>query len=463
MKSKIYVLILAMFMVSCGDDFTNLSPISQRNVENFYSNATDFELALNGAYAGLQADGTYNQSYWVMFEMRGDNTDQGPDVTGLANELAVVEAFSENALNAFIGDAYRDTYVMITRANIILDKIDGIQMNDAQRNRIKGEAMFLRALGYYHLAIAFDRVPLILNEVTDINAPVTQSDATQILTQMAADLEVAVGLLPQTATGANVGRATKGAANALLGKIYLTLGQRTQAATALRRIIDSGVYRLLPSYASLWGVQNENNAESIFEVQYRAGGFGTGSPFTNYFSPSANLQNGLGNNRNRPMQELYDSYEPGDLRRDISMATSYVNPATGLTVEALHILKFRSQPFTNNDSDLNWPVFRYADVLLMMAEALGEGAESYNLINQVRARAGLGPIDSSTPGSFTDKLLHERRVELAFENHRWPDLRRFGVAQQVMGSKGLNAKLLFPIPQRELDVSPGMQQNAEHR
>lgn len=463
MKSKIYVLILAMFMVSCGDDFTNLSPISQRNVENFYSNANDFELALNGAYAGLQADGTYNQSYWVMFEMRGDNTDQGPDVTGLANELAVVEAFSENALNAFVGDAYRDTYVMITRANIILDKIDAIQMNEAQKNRIKGEAMFLRALGYYHLALAFDKVPLILSEVTDINAPITQSNATEILTRMASDLETAVGLLPQTATGANVGRATKGAANALLGKIYLTLGQRSQAATALRRIIDSGVYRLVDDYANLWGVQNENNAESIFEVQYRAGGFGTGSPFTNYFSPSANLQNGLGNNRNRPMQELYDSYEPGDERRDISMATSYVNPANGETVEALHILKFRSQPFTNNDSDLNWPVFRYADVLLMMAEALGEGTEAYNLINQVRARAGLDPISASTPGSFTDKLLHERRVELAFENHRWPDLRRFGVAQQVMGSKGLNAKLLFPIPQRELDVSPGMQQNEEHR
>jgi starch-binding outer membrane protein, SusD/RagB family len=463
MKSKIYVLILAMFMVSCGDDFTNLSPISQRNVGTFYSNANEFELALNGAYAGLQADGTYNQSYWVMFEMRSDNTDQGPDVTGLANELAVVNVFTENALNQFIGDAYRDSYVLITRTNIILDKIGGIQMNDAQRNRIKGEAMFLRSLAYYHLAVAFDRVPLILSEVTDINTPVTQSNATAILTHIASDLEVAVGLLPQTATGANIGRATKGAANALLGKVYLTLGQRAQAATALRRVVDSGVYRLVDNYANLWGVQNENNPESVFEIQYRAGGFGTGSPFTNYFSPSGNLQNGLGNNRNRPTQNLYDAYEPGDRRRDISMATSYVNPATGLTVEALHILKFRSQPFTNNDSDLNWPIIRYADVLLMLAEALGEGTESYNLINQVRARAGLAPISASTPGSFNEKLLKERRVELAFENHRWADLKRFGVAQQVMAAKGYTAKLLFPIPQRELDVSPGMEQNPEHR
>lgn len=462
MKSKIYVLIMAMFLVSCGDDFTNLSPISQRNVDNFYTSGNDFVLAINGAYAGLMKTGTYNQSYWVMFEMRSDNTDQGPDVTGLANELAVVNAFSENALNQFVGDAYRDTYVLITRANIILDKIDGVTMNEALKSRIKGEAMFLRALGYYHLAIAFDKVPLILSEVTDINTAVTQSNKTEILTRMASDLETAEGLLPASVSGVDLGRATKGAAATLLGKIYLTLGQDSQAATALRRVVNNYGYSLVADYANLWGVQNENNSESIFEIQYKSGGFGTGSPFTNFFSPNAFLQNGLGNARNRPTQELYDAYEPGDLRRDISIATTYVNQ-TSAVVEALHILKFRSQPFTNGDSDLNWVVFRYADVLLMLAEALGESTESYGYINQVRARAGLAAIDASTPRTFAQKLLHERRVELAFENHRWADLHRFDVVKSSMAELGLNAKLLFPIPQREIDVSPGMQQNPEHQ
>lgn len=463
MKSKIYVLIMAMFLVSCGDDFTNLSPISQRNVDNFYTNPNDFVLAINATYGAFQANGTYNQSYWVMFEMRSDNTDQGPDVTGLANEFAVVNVFTENALNQFVGDAYRDSYVVITRANIILDKIDAITMDNALKNRIKGEALFLRSLAYYHLAIAFDKVPLILSEVTDINAAVVQSNATEIMTRLATDLTQAVEFLPQTSTGVNLGRATKGAANALLAKVYLTLGQRSQAEAALRAIVNSGQYRLVDNYANLWGVANENNAESIFEIQYRAGGFGTGSPFTNYFSPNGNLQNGLGNARNRPTEDMWLAYEEGDLRRNISMANSYVNPATGLTVDAYWILKFRSEPFTNNDSDLNWPVFRYADVLLMLAEALGEGTEAYGLINQVRARAGLGPIDASTPGTFAEKLLQERRVELAFENHRWADLKRFGVAASVMQSKGYSPKMLFPIPQREIDVSPGMQQNEEHR
>lgn len=462
MKSKIYVLIMAMFLVSCGDDFTTLSPISQRNVDNFYNNPNDFVLAINATYGALQLDGTYNQSYWVMFEMRSDNTDQGPDVTGLANELAVVNVFSENALNQFVGDAYRDSYVLITRANIILDKIDGVAMDNALRNRIKGEALFLRSLAYYHLAIAFDNIPLILSEVTDINAPVVQSSAQAVYTQIAADLAQAEEFLPVRHTGVNLGRATKGAAATLLAKVQLTLGQNSAAETVLRRIIGQYGYSLLPNYASLWGVGNKNNAESIFEVQYRAGGFGTGSPFTNYFSPNAFLQNGLGNARNRPTQNMYDAYEPGDARRDISVATSYVNQA-GNTVQALYILKYRSEPFTNNDSDINWPVFRYADVLLMLAEAIGEGAEAYSLINQVRARAGLSPIDANTPGTFQQKLLRERRVELAFENHRWPDLRRFGVAQQTMQGMGLSPKILFPIPQRELDVTPGMQQNPEHR
>jgi starch-binding outer membrane protein, SusD/RagB family len=461
MKAKITVFILALFVVSCGDDFTNLAPISQRNVDNFFTNANDFELALNGAYSALHLSGMYSQSHWVMFEMRSDNTDQGPDVTGLANELAVVHIFNENPLNAFVGEMYRDHYVMINRTNVILGRLDGITMNQVQRDHIRGQALFLRSLAYYNLALAFSNVPLILTEITDINQRITQSNKQAILQQVATDLATAEGLLPQSFPAAQRGRATKGAAAALLGKVHLTLGNRAEAATVLRRVLTMG-YSLVPDYANLWGVQNKNNAESIFEVQYRSGGLGTGSPFTNYFSPSPLLQNGLGNARNRPTESMWEAYEPGDLRRDISMARTYINPSTNAVVEALHILKYRSEPFQNNDSNINWPVLRYADVLLMLAEAIGETPEAYGYINQVRQRAGLTPINAGTPGSFTDKLLQERRVELAFENHRWPDLLRFDRARPAMQSIGLNAKLLFPIPQREIDVTPGFVQNPEH-
>jgi hypothetical protein len=138
--------------------------------------------------------------------------------------------------------------------------------------------------------------------------------------------------------------------------------------------------------------------------------------------------------------------------------------ARGNTQQARYIKKYLSRPFALFDAENNFIVFRYADVLLMLAEALGEGPEAYELINQVRRRAGLPDIGPNTPGTFEEKLLRERRVELAFENHRWFDLLRFGKAIEIMQAKGYRPKQCFPIPQREIDVSRGaLQQNPEHR
>ena len=128
-----------------------------------------------------------------------------------------------------------------------------------------------------------------------------------------------------------------------------------------------------------------------------------------------------------------------------------------------YTIKFgTTNPYNDDDAPNNWPVFRYADVLLMLAEAIGESDEAYGYINQVRNRAGLAPIDATTPGTFVDKLLHERRVELAFENHRWPDLLRMNKAESVMAAQGKNIKgrLLYAIPQRELDLNSNFSQNS---
>ena len=133
----------------------------------------------------------------------------------------------------------------------------------------------------------------------------------------------------------------------------------------------------------------------------------------------------------------------------------------GEIVEARHVRKYQSDLAIENDSDINFVVFRYADVLLMLAEALGETPESYDLINEVRNRAGLSDIDAATPGTFEEKLLHERRVELAFENHRWPDLKRFGATEKVIEAEDFitSTKEFFFIPQREMDINPNFNQN----
>jgi starch-binding outer membrane protein, SusD/RagB family len=458
MKLKIvYTLLIAGSLSACSDEFTDLSPASQRNVNAFYNTANDMVAAVNAAYQALQLNGTYNQSYWVMNEMRSDNTDAGADVTGLGASLALIDDFKENAATAeLITSAYLDSYVGISRCNVVLSRIDAVQMDEALKNRIKGEALFLRSLFYYNLAVNFGNIPLVLKEISvEEGRSYLQVPATEVYKQLVTDLKQAEEWLvrKQGLSAANVGRATKGSAATLLAKVYLTMGDKASAIPVLRRIISDYNYTLLSNYANLWGVSNENNAESIFEVQFKGGGTNTGNAFTNTFSPL--LPTSIGAFKNRPTASMEQAYEPGDKRSPISM-----NRLNGPLNADRFILKFgTTNPYNENDADYNFVVLRYADVLLMLAEALGESDEAYSLINQVRSRAGLAPISATTPGTFANKLLHERRVEFAFENHRWPDLLRFGKATEVMQAHQKTPRLLFLIPQRELDINDKFKQN----
>ena len=458
-------MLICLVISSCGDDFTDLAPISNRNEANFYNTSDDFVTAINASYSGLQNTGIYNRAYWAMFEMRSDNTDQGPDATGLARQYTSINQFTEDPLNDIVDAAYSDSYTLIANCNVILDRIDEAQnIENDLKNRIIGEALFLRSLIYYHLAVAFGNIPLQLEPLSP-GVEQTQVDATTIYNQLLSDLATAENNLPISYSSGNVGRATKGAAATLLAKIQLTVGEDDNAETTLRRIIGNYNYDLVADYSDLWGPANENNKESIFEVEFISGGIRQGSFLTNEFSPSAILQTGQGFGRNRPTETLVDAFEVNDLRLDPSLGTSWINE-NGDVVDQNYIRKYESNPPTENDSDNNFVVFRYADVLLMLAEAIGESTESYDLINQVRTRAGLNDIDANTPGSFEDKLLKERQTELAFENHRWPDLKRFGVVSEKLmeaESDVINQgdiRNLFLIPQREMDINSNFVQNS---
>ncbi len=449
---------------ACSEDFTDLAPISNRNEADFYNTADDLVAAINASYAGLQDAGVYNRAYWSLFEMRSDNTDQGPDATGLARQYTEINQFTEDPLNEQVDAAWSGSYRVIANCNVILDRIDNVvEIEEGVKNSIIGEAIFLRSLMYYHLAVGFGNIPLQLTPFVP-GDELTQVDATTVYNQLASDLAVAEGNLPVSYSSDNVGRATKGAAAILLAKVQLTLGNTAEAETTLRRVITNYNYELATNYADLWGTGNENNVESIFEVQFISGGIGQGSLLTNEFSPSGDLQTGQGFGRNRPTDLLVSAFEEGDLRFEPSLGTSWINVDEEV-IEQNYVRKYESNPPQENDSDNNFVVFRYADVLLMLAEALGESPESYALINEVRTRAGLDDIDAATPGSFQDKLLKERQVELAFENHRWPDLKRFGVVTDKLieaESDVINAgdiRDLFFIPQREIDINPNFVQN----
>ncbi len=449
--------IIAIFtitsIISCSDSFTTLAPISQRNTGAFYNTGTDMQVAVNAIYNTLKSNGCYNQSYWVLQELRSDNTFW--DGTGLAEEITVFDKFTDISTSDITEDAWNDSYLGISRANIVLSRIDNVNMDAGLKERLKGEALFLRSLYYYHLAVAFGNIPLVVTETASVDEGLAhrQVDAATVYNQLITDLTDAESKLPASYSGADVGRATKGAAATLLGKVLLTNGDKPGAEAALRRVVSAG-YSLVGNYADIWGVANEHNSESIFEVEFE-GGFGDqGNSFTSQFNGdlAATVTSGQ---RNIPEQDLIDAYESGDLRFDATF--DGVEPDnTGWPI------KYGVEnSFSEDDAANNWIVFRYADVLLMLAEAVGEGSEAYGFINQVRNRAGLPSIDGSSPGTFTQKLLQERRVELAFENHRWADLLRLGVAESVMSAQGkpINGKVLFAIPQRELDLNSNFSQN----
>ena len=452
MKKLILTLLLPLLFISCSEDFTVLGPISERNVVNYYKTQSDFEVAINGAFDALQSNGTFGVKYVLFMEMRADNTANGGGATGLAETLEDIDTFGEIPTASELNDSWIASYDGIARANTIISRIDDITFtSDDVKNRIKGEAHFIRSMLYYHLAVIFGNVPLVTAEVTaPQNMNLNQVSADQVFAQIATDLTAAEGLLPTT------GRVSSGAAAALLGRVYLQAGDNASAVAPLKRVVASNVYSLEANYADIWGPANEGSSEILFQVEFMSGNVGEGSSFTDMFTASG-VAGGVGGGvaPQTVTQDFIDSYEAGDLRQGATLSDS-------ATVE-----KFEDNPTSPFDSDVNWVEIRYAEVLLNLAEAVGEGAEGYGYINQVRARAGLAAIDGTTPGSYNDKLLHERRIELAFENKRWPDLLRHGKAKSVMAShlsigEG-SVTLLFPIPQSQIDVAPDeMSQNAEH-
>src|SRR5699024_4092504 len=284
MKKAGLLIISLMIVISCSDSFTTLSPISKRNVKNFYQTEGDFEVAINGVYGALQVDGTYNQDYILMFEMRADNTENDGGATGLAKAYQMIDKFSMQTDNTYSADAWSATYEGIARANKILAELKNTDIDPAVADRIKGEALFLRSLFYYNLAILFGNVPLQLKPVSDvISIKINHVDADAVYKQIAADLEKAVDLLPAGYSSNQVGMATSGAAATLLGKVYLTMGDNGKAETTLREVI--GDYQLVDNYSDLWGPKKENNKESIFEIQFKTGGIGEGSKFTDIYTP----------------------------------------------------------------------------------------------------------------------------------------------------------------------------------
>ncbi len=473
-KKQLAFLVIILMTTACGEDYLDLRPVSQANVTNFYQTPEDMTNAVWGVYAILQQYGMYGFAMMVAGENRSDNVTN----TLKGNAYADFDDFVVATNNSIISDLWNTHFAGIYRANVVLARIENVPMSEQLKNRYVAEVKFLRGLMYFNLVRIFGDVPLVLTEPVAIEEGYshTRTPTDQVYQQIIQDLSEAAQELPVSYSGNDIGRATQGAALALLGKVHLTTQDFQAASITLKQVIDLGVYQLLPDYAALWDPANANHAESVFEVQYKKGGLGEGSRYPNEAAPrqsaAAVVEIGGGQGVYIPEENIINAYEADDLRKEISLAEGYTS-GEGNYIPDPYILKLIDQPFQAYDSDVNWTLLRYADVLLMYAEALNElgyeaDGNAFTYLNMIRERVGLPAKTSDNTNSdlrvtsqseLRMAIEQERRVELAFEGHRWFDLVRTGRYMEVMNARGYAFIIeeyhkVFPIPQAQIDINP---------
>lgn len=477
------IVFIFLILYSCSD-FLDLAPKNMLSEEVFYETPEQMEFALNGAYSILRSNGV-TKDWYILSEVPSDNT--YGQLSGTITNRDEFDKFYLGSLNPYLSTFWNDAYSGINRANKVIEELIDSDVEESLKIRYTLEAKFLRAFLHFNLVRIFGDVPLITKTVTIPESyEVLRTGKNEVYAQIIADLNDAAALPKSYTSQEDIGRATYGAAKTLLGKVYLTMGDYSNAAIHLKEVINSNQYSLIENstpetcdgFEKYFDPDNHNNKEAIFEAQFKKGGFGTGSGWVNAFAPGASGDNvvavGGSSDDNIPEEGMWESWDEGDYRRDFSMALGYTNKATGNWVNARHVRKYRDIPYANGDSNNNWPFLRYADVLLMYAECLiqsGDLTTATEYINKTRRRGfGYQSSDVGSPADISvggkDQLFlaveKERRNELAFEGHRWFDLVRTGRALEVMTANGkkLNeTNLIAPIPQNQIDANPKLEQN----
>ena len=431
-KISFYIILsLCLTQISCQEDFLKTTDPTRIGRDLFYQNQTQFEQALNGVYGQLQ---TITNSAYIQQEMMSDNTtfDFDPLNRGGAAGWEAFEYSTVNQGNGEIAALWNNHYSTMYNINYALEKLAASKIDATAKSVLEGEFKFIRAYHYFNLVRYFGDVVLATKTLTNPNEAfdLVRSPQADVYKQILADLADASKLLP--AKPALKGRASQGAALSLLGKVYLTQKNYAAASSTLKQVTSLG-YALNANYKDNFDPAKKNGVESIFEVQYQGGNdLGEQSNFMYLFAPRLSLgaitgfANTAPSGRNIPTNDMIKAYEAGDVRKAISIQEGYT--LNGKFVGIPYVSKYQYTHTITGRTDNNWPVLRYADVLLMLAESINEAsgpnAEAYDYLNQVRKRAGLAAVDGLSKDAFRTAVLKERRVELAFENHRWFDLQR---------------------------------------
>lgn len=485
-RISIPLLLVAVGFFACKG-LLEEDPKDQVFVDNFFQTENDAIAAVNSIYSILNSTssaptfgGVYHSSYWVVAGLASDEMENR--LAG-SPELDQLAEFSHTPVNATVYDIWRNAYKGISNANFAIGGIPAVKMDATKKDQLLGEARFLRGLLYFDLVRLFGDIPLVLTLDGSITPP--RSPKSAIYAQVIEDLSFAKQHLPESyPPNDGLGRATAGAATGLLAKVFLTQGEWQKCVDECDAIINAGEYGLYDDFADAFKIPNENGKETLFSI-----GFGTAGNSISFWEvgqfnvrllprqlsgaiPGVNAQGWQ-----VATQNLYDSFDPQDRRRSVTLLTSIQNvDGTTTTVEP-HIQKYwdkTTEPLAGN-TDHDFPYLRYSDILLMKAEALNElnsgpTADAYDAINQVRKRARfngttalniLPDLSGLSYQAFKDALLEERRLEFVAEGQRWFDLVRLeGLEKLVpLAKPGVQPQAfhaLFPVPQGEIDLNQNL-------
>lgn len=475
MKQLKYILFLVAGLLSSCTGILDKEPIGILDAGSFFKTQNDALQAINAAYEPLMFCNSNNNFYWGFGVLTSDEAVTGGD--GSRPGLTEMDFLTYTSRTAELNDFWKLQYKGITQCNTVLDKVPGIDMDAALKDRILGEARFLRAFYYFQLTQVFGDVPLLTRITPPEELKVPKTSKSEIYKVILDDCEKAALSLPMTYEASQAGRATKGAALALAAKAQLYAKNYNEVLNYTARIKELGIYALMPDYEDNFRENTQNNSESVWEIQHTNLELGVGNALNQWWA-SKKVPNGYGFCEVTP--EYVAEFETGDPRRKFTIASNnedyfgyvYKNSFSSTKFSPRKYLQADSTATQKADGDINVTNIRYAEVLLWEAEALaelGRIAEAQGPLEQVRARAraqSADPENTLPPVTTTDKteminaIRHERSVELGFEMHRFFDLVRWGIAKEKLADFQEGKHEVFPLPQVELDLNPQLQQNS---
>lgn len=471
-----YIFFSVLLFTSCKG-FLDKDPIATLDAGSFFQTEDDAIQAMNAAYKPLTFSNANNNFYWAFGTLASDEAIAGGD--GSRAGLIDLDALTHTPRTDEINRFWQLEFSGITQCNLVLDKVQTIAISKTIKDRVVGEALFLRAFYYFQLTQVFGDVPLLTGIVSPDKLKIPRISKTLVYQQIIADCDQSANLLPPQYSGAEIGRATRGAALALAAKTHLYQKNWDKTLEYIAKIKALNIYGLMPNYQDNFNKKTQNNKESVWEIQHTNLELNVGNSLNQWWY-SKKIVGGYG--FAEATDTFVKAFEADDPRRKFTVVANnedyfgvvYKNSFSSTRYSVRKYLQADSTLTQKADGDINYTAIRYAEVLLWEAESLaelGRNTEGAVPLEMVRNRARLqaaNPLTALQKIVTTDKtalinaIRRERQVELGFELHRYFDLVRWGIAAQNIAEFKVGKHEVFPIPQIEMDLNPSLIQNPNY-